>query len=246
MTEPEVVANKQNIDKEKLKKMLPRGTSHKVTNEIIDLINKMGDDTGLLQEYLEESFMSYLPTLKEVKVSIHDYINAIKYCNLKKNMPNEKAWQITFPDKYDKLVQEGRWNSSHVSMYNSSPLVTKLDAQMMLSVEVQYHPHFHRYLHKLMKVADGESANGAPVSANVQYLALAKILDVTMPKESQEINLKIGQSDEAKASQEMMFNEMKTIAEKVFFIVMYFNLPLTKIINTDHKTNQNELNSLFK
>ena len=206
-------AHKQNIDKDKLKKMLPRGTSHKVTDEIIDLINSMEDDTGLIQEYLEESLMSHLPVLKKVKVDLVEYVNAIKFCNLKKAMTNDKAWQIVFPDKYDKLIREDRWNSSHVSMYNSSALVTKLDAQMMLTVEIQYAPLFHSELMRQVRLADGISSNGMPVSANIQQVASAKVLDIVMPKESQEIHLKIGQSDDSKAAQEGMYVEMRRIAQ---------------------------------
>jgi hypothetical protein len=193
--------------------MLPRGTSHKVTDEIIDLINSMEDDTGLIQEYLEESLLSHLPVLKKVKVDLVEYVNAIKFCNLKKAMTNDKAWQIVFPEKYDKLIREDRWNSSHVSMYNGSTLVTKLDAQMMLTVEIQYAPLFHSELMRHVKLADGISSNGMPVSANIQQVASAKILDIVMPKESQEIHLKIGQSDESKAAQEGMYVEMRRIAQ---------------------------------
>ena len=201
------------IDKDKLKKMLPRGTSHKVTDEIIELISSMEEDTGLLQDYLEESLFTYLPVLREVRVGLKEYVNAIKYCNLKRTMTNEKAWQIVFPDRYEKLVQEGRWNTSHVSMYNNSPLVVKIDTQMALAVSIQYAPVFHKQVMKHVQLSDGISSNGMPVSATVQQLASAKLLDILAPPKEQEISLKIGQSDEAKASQEAMFDEMRRIAE---------------------------------
>ncbi len=51
------------------------------------------------------------------------------------------------------------------------------------------------------------------MSANIQQVASAKILDIVMPKESQEIHLKIGQSDESKAAQEGMYVEMRRIAQ---------------------------------
>ncbi len=214
MEDSQMYAHAQNIDKEKLKKMLPRGTSHKVTDEVIHLINMMEKDTGLIQDYMEESLLSYLPVLKEVKVSLSDYVNAIKYCNLKKSMANEKAWQIVFPWRYDKLVLENRWNSSHVSMYNSSPLVVKIDTQMMLTVSVQYAPLFHKELMRQVRLADGVSSNGMPVSANIQQVASAKVLDIVAPPIEQKIDLKIGQSDSAKDAQQQMFNEMKGIAER--------------------------------
>ena len=156
----------QNIDKNKLQRMLPKGTSHKVTDEVINLIGSMEADTGLLQDYLEESLLSYLPVLREVKVELKDYVNAIKYCNLKKNMTNSKAWEIVFPERYKKLVDEGRWNSSHPSMYNSSPTVVKIDTQMMLTTHIQYAPVFHKMIMKELELANGVAADGMPVSAN--------------------------------------------------------------------------------
>ncbi len=214
MTDAEMYANPQNIDKAKLTKMLPRGTNHKVTDEIIALINKMEADTGLIQDYMEESLLSYLPVLKEVKVTLTEYVNAIKYCNLKKSMANEKAWEIVFPERYNKLIRENRWNTSHVSMYNGSPLVVKIDTQMMTAVHIQYAPLFHKELMRQVNLADGVSSNGMPVSANIQQVASAKVLDITMQPIEQKIDLKIGQSDGAKEAQQMMFNEMKSIAER--------------------------------
>ena len=206
-------SNKQNIDKDKLKRLLPKGSHHKVTDEIVALIGRMEDDTGLLQEYMEESLLTYLPVLREVKVDLQEYVNAIKYCNLKKNMENQKAWEITFPEKYAKLVKEGRWNTSHVSMYNSSTLVTKIDAQMMLAVHIQYAPLFHKMLMKQVELAAGWDAHGRECSPTVQHLAASKILDITAAPIVQEVDLKIGQSDEAKDSQAKMFNEMERIAQ---------------------------------
>ena len=206
-------SNSQNIDKEKLSKMLPKGTHHKVTDEVISLIHSMEEDTGLLQDYLEESLLSYLPVLKETKVDLSEYVNAIKFCNLKKNMSNEKAWQIVFPEKYKKLYEEGRWNTSHPSMYNSSTLVVKLDAQMMVAVHIQYAPYFHASVKKQYELMNGVDALGLPVSPTVQHLAAKALGELTAQPIDTKVELKIGQSDEAKDSQAKMFGAMNELAK---------------------------------
>ena len=206
-------SNPHNIDEAKLKKMLPKGTNHKVTEEVIQLIGSMEDDTGLLQDYMEESFLSHLPVLKNVKCDMKEYINAIKYCNLKRNMENSKAWAIVFPDRYDKLVSENRWNNSHVSMYNSSLLVTKLDAQMMVATHIQYAPMFHASIKKQYDLMNGIDANGMPVSPTVQHLAAKTLSELTAQPVEQKVELKIGQSDEAKDSQAKMFGAMNELAK---------------------------------
>ena len=200
------------LDQSKLQRMLPKGSHHRVTEEIVALVHSMEKDTGLLQEYMEESFLSHLPVLRETKVDLKEYVNAIKYCNLKKNMENQKAWEIVFPDKYEKLVREGRWNTSHVSMYNSSTLVVKLDAQMALDIKLQYAPLFHQQLMKQVELANGYDAHGRECSPMVQHLASNKILDLLVPDRDNTLNINIGQTAEAKNSQEKMFDKMTEIA----------------------------------
>jgi hypothetical protein len=148
-----------------------------------------------------------------VKVDLKEYVNAVKFCSLKKHMSNEKAWEICFPAKFKKLHDEGRWNTSHVAMYNSGSLVTKIDAQMAIEISIQYAPHFHRAMMKQVELSNGIAADGMPVSAQVQHLAAKTILEIAAPIVDQNVNLKIGQSDEAKSSQEKMISKMADVAK---------------------------------
>jgi len=205
-------ASKHMLDKEKLQRLLPKGTSHKVTDEITALVQNMENDTGLIQDYLEESLLSNLPVLREIKVDLDDYVNAIKYCNLKRNMTNEKAWEITFPERYRKLHEEGRWNTSHVSMYNSSAIVTKIDAQMMIATHIQYAPMFHAAVMKQYDLMNGKSADGEPVSPHVQHLSAKTLAELTAAPVEQKVDIKIGQSDDVKSQQEKTYKELEKIA----------------------------------
>jgi hypothetical protein len=67
-------------------------------------------------------------------------------------------------------------------------------------------------LMKQVKLAEGWDAHGRECSPTVQHLAASKILDIVQQPIAQEIDLKVGQSDEAKDSQAKMMEEMKTIA----------------------------------
>jgi len=207
--------NKQNIDKEKLQRMLPRGANHKVTDEIIAMISSMEDDTGLFQDYMEESLLSQLPVLSKVKTDLDDYVNAIKYCNLKQNMSNTKAWEIVFPRRVEKLQEKGTLAtlSSHVAMYNKTDIVVKLDAQMMISAHIQYAPMFHAAVKKQFNLMNGNSADGGPVSAHVQHLAAKELREITEMPIDNTIELKIGQTDESKKSQGIMIAKMAEIAK---------------------------------
>ncbi len=200
----------QNIDKDKLQRMLPKGSSHKVTDEIITMISAMEDDTGLFQDYMEESFLSQLPILTTVKVDLDDYINAIKYCNLKQNMSNNKAWEIVFPERVERLREKGTYDSisSHVAMFNKRDVVVKIDAQMMISAHIQYAPMFHASVKKQFQLMNGSSADGTPVSAHVQHLAAKELREITEMPVDNTIELKLGMSDEAKSVQQQLTEQI--------------------------------------
>ena len=93
--------NSQNITREKLKALLPKNSQTSLTDELMHLIHNMGDDVDLPQELLEEDLMSYTFLLGQQKGSprFEDLINAIKFCNLKRNYSTEKAWSIVFPKR---------------------------------------------------------------------------------------------------------------------------------------------------
>ena len=207
MEEAEIYANEHGIDIKKLTRLLPKGTSHKVTDEVILLIKSMENDTDIMQEYMEESVLQHLPVLREVKVSLKQYVNAIKFCTLKKSMTNMQAWEIVFPDKYDKLKEENRKISTHVSMYNQSPLVVKIDTSMALNIQIQYAPLLHKSIMKQAHIMDDPDA-----SFMVQHLASKTLIETLKPIEAQKHEIKIGQSDEAKEATEKTYNEMAKIA----------------------------------
>ena len=135
-------------------------------------------------------------------------MNAIKYCNLKRGMTNEKAWEITFPDKYKRLKDSGKQIDNHVAMYNGLKVVTKIDAEMMVDVRIQYAPVLHQAIRKEVSLM-----HDSDVSFHVQHLAAKTLIEVLIPLEEQKVDIKIGQSDDAKAHNEKMFGEMRKIAE---------------------------------
>lgn len=205
----------QNITVEKLKSFIPKGTSVEVTQALVDKINNVGNETGLIsQEVFEEQILSYTHLLSGKGRSLEKLINALKYCNLKliPDMTNERAWAIVFPDKYDKLIRERRFVGSHVSMYNSSEMVIEIDKLLMIPASVQYAPMFHFSVKKLFDLANGIGAKpDDKVSPTVQLnatVALAEI--VKMPEVAKvEVDVKVNQGsiiDEYQKAIEMMAN----------------------------------------
>lgn len=194
-----VPKDSQNITREKLKKFLPKGSSTQVTDDVLEAISNMERDTGLPQNLLEEDVMSYMHLVGKIGgVGIAELVNAIKYCNLKRNRSNKEAWAIVFPKKYDELTEAGKPVDNFVSMYNGSKLVVAIDKEMIIPVYVQYSAYRHFAIKKQY-----ELASDSDVSAMVQHLAAKELYAMTkMPEDNKTIELKVGMSDAAMAQQQ--------------------------------------------
>ena len=208
----------QNITIDRLKALLPHNTNVAVTQEIIDIVNRMEDDTGLPQELLEEDLMSYTHLIGNMPgVGMKDLVNAIKYCNLKRNYPNKEAWAIVFPDRYNKLASENRQIDSHVSMYNRSKLVFKVDSEMLIPVSFQYAAHFHAATKELFKIGvlgqGGLDAKGAKMTVTpmVRVQALKELTVLTKPLEEQKLAITVNPGEAAVNMQQEMNDQLKAI-----------------------------------
>lgn len=208
---PGMIPNKsQRLTVEKLKKFIPRGCHPTVNEDIVDMLNRMEDDCGLPQEYMEEKVLSSLHMLKgRSGVGIEKLTNALKYCNLKQNMSNEQAWAIVFPEKYERLISEGKQVDNHVSMFNRSDLVLDIDKSMLLAASIQYMPENRMAMERLVGLMNGKGANeGEKAGPMVQYNAAKTIYEMTVMPEDNNINLKIGMDEETKSVQQNLADQL--------------------------------------
>jgi hypothetical protein len=176
------VVESQNLTVDKIKSFLPKGTAIKVSEDLLKMIQNIEKDTDLSQNIMEEKFVSFLHVLDKVRgVSLEEYLNAVKYCSLKKHYSNKKARAIVIPKRYDNLDKEEAFIDSHVSEYNSSDLCVEIQKAMNIPWHIEFDHVRRSMLKKQINLADGISANGAPVSAHVQHLAISKVLDILEP-----------------------------------------------------------------
>lgn len=208
---------RQGITVDRIRELLPHKTNIAVTEEIVRLANSMEDDTGLPQEMLEEDFLSYMHILGGMKgVGLKELINAVKYCNLKRNYDNKEAWSIVFPDKYNALVEGNKQIDNHVSMYNGSKLVTTIDKEMLIPVHIQYAPYFHAAVKKQFEIMNGRSGKDAQgkemtVSPMVQHLAAKELANLTRQPEESKLSININPSEAAISMQQEMNDQLKQI-----------------------------------
>lgn len=202
----------QRITKEKLKSLLPRKTNIAVTEDIMALIHNMENDTGLPQEMMEEDLMSYTHLLGGSTNGMKDLVNAIKFCNLKRNYDNQTSWSIVFPAKYDRLIALGKDPSNHVSMYNGSKLVLAIDKEMLIPVHLQYAGYFHAAVKKQFDLMNGKSSQGAgKVTPMVEHLAAKELALLTAQPTETKIDLRITPSDAALSMQSEMNEQLRDI-----------------------------------
>lgn len=123
------------ITVDEFKKVLPKNAKDSVTQELIDKINLMLNDTELSQNY-RDNLLGFTSVMADGKYKIDDYLNAVKYVSYKLlGDSNVTAYVKTFPDRYNKLVSEGKDSktiSSYVSAYNSNKLVSSIYEQSMI------------------------------------------------------------------------------------------------------------------
>ena len=208
------------ITKEKLKEYLPRGSRHTISEALLEMIGRMEDDTGLPQDLMEEEVLSYMHILKKVpRTTIEELINAVKFCNLKRNYSNEKAWSIVFPDKYDRLKKLGKQIDNHVAMYNKSALVQEIDKEMLIPFYIQYAPYAHAAVKKQFDLMNGRAAPNAKgenmtVSPMVQHLAAKTLFEMTSMPETAKIDLTISKSEEEISLQQEMNQQLAQLVKQ--------------------------------
>ena len=215
------VGNPQNITAEKLQRFLPKGAKKKpITEKVIHMIQHMEDDIGIAQEAMEESVMTNLHHLSEFGISMEQYVSAVKYCNLKLHYPSNKAWALTFPNRYklvcDKAKAEGKDPiiENHAASYDRGKLVTAITADMIIQFSIQYAPARHKAMRKLIDLMDGKAAyEEQTVSPKVQMDSAIAVLDKTELPEDNIVQVKIGMDDEAKGIQNNLAAQMAKNAE---------------------------------
>ena len=207
------------ITKSRLEGLLPKGSKHNISDALLDMVDRMEDDTGLPQEMLEEDVMSYMYILKQApRTSVEELINAVKFCNLKRNHTNEDAWKIVFPDRHEKLTADSKQIANHVSMYNSTKLVQEIDKEMLIPFHIQYMGYANAAIKKQYELMNGRAspnANGEPmtVSPMVQHLASKALLEATKMPETAKIDLTVSKSDEEVSMQQEMNTQLAQLVK---------------------------------
>jgi len=127
------------LTKEQLAGALPDKRFRKhLTDEVVDLIN--AEPESELRRVYRDNALSYASVLSGGRFSLSAYINAVKFVSLK--LLGDKAstaYSKVFPDRYQRLVDEGTSPSQIASFaqnYANSQLITKIFEQTLVPTHI--------------------------------------------------------------------------------------------------------------
>lgn len=185
---------------EELREASPIHIRKMITQNTVDTLNSMNDEDEAIFEIVKENMVSFSSILKTGKYKFSDYLNAVKfvsYCLME--FPDIDAYMLTFPERYQKLLQSGedkglvgeieiraKLISSYVSGYKKTKMVSKISENALIPSHVLNAPLFQEALNIQMLLArDAESEMVRTTAAN-------SVLNILKAPEKTQIEIDIG------------------------------------------------------
>lgn len=190
---------------EAVKKLVPKAQRTMITQDFLDKIVASVTNSEVAEQF-KENFVTYLNVLSKGKYKMDDYISAVKYVSYKLvGYSNIKAYAATFPDRYQRLKDEGQQQiEAFVSMYARGKLVNQIFEQTMVPTYVLNAPLYQEALNELaMMIKDPDVRGMTKVKACEAILQYTKQPDVVKG----ELTIGIEQSD--------TINDLREITENL-------------------------------
>ena len=178
---------------ESVKKLVPKAQRTMITQDFLDRIVASVNDSEVAEQF-KDNFITYLNVLSKGKYKMDDYISAVKYISYKLlGYSNIKAYAATFPDRYQRLKDEGQQQiEAFVSMYARGKLVNQIFEQTLVPTYVLNAPLHQEALNELaMMIKDPDVRGMTKVKACEAILQHTKQPEVVKG----ELTIGIEQSD---------------------------------------------------
>jgi len=212
--------NKQLLTRDRLESFMPKNSGAKLTDEILEKINRVEMDTGMDQGLFEEQICSYAHLIGP-GISVEKLMNAIKYVTLREVMGGSaKAYRVVFPEKTVEIEARGATVDNFASMYSNTKAVIEVQKLVMIGVHISHAPLRNQLLKKMVDLSNGIGAKPDDhVSPTVQLNATIAAYDAVKMPEDNTMELKIGMSD---ASMEMQQTVADQLAENAKLMRLQF------------------------
>lgn len=127
------------LTKDQFLKVLPKDVRSRVSDEVIDGINKLLVEPEL-REMFRDNLLSYAGVMADGRYKLQGYIDACRYVSYKLlGSSTLEAYAKTFPDRYQRLLDENTDNSSiaaYAAGFNKTQLVNKIWEQTLIPTHV--------------------------------------------------------------------------------------------------------------
>ena len=134
---------------DQFKLALPDKVKKSINQELIDQINNTLSDPEMFESY-RDNLISYTKVMADGKFKVTSYVDAVRYVSFKlMGCTNIEAYTKTFPDKYQRFVQQGvsaKDIASYVTAYNKSKLVNLIFEQTLIPSHVLNQDLYQRAL----------------------------------------------------------------------------------------------------
>lgn len=174
---------------EQFKVALPDKVKKSINQELIDKINATLSDPDMYEAY-RDNLLSYTKVMADGRFKVTDYVNAVKYVSHKlMGDSNIAAYTKTFPDKYQRFIQNGvdaKDIASYVTAYNKSKLVNLIFEQTLVPSYVLNQDLYQKALNvqaELMVTAKSEKVRSDAANSLLTHLKVP---------ETQKVELDIG------------------------------------------------------
>ena len=149
------------LELEAVRKLVPKQQRSMITQEFLDKIEG-SVQSSVIAEQFKENFITYLNILTTGRYKMDDYINAVKFVSFKLlNYSNLDAYAATFPERYQRLVDEGQVQiESFASMYAKNKLVMRIYEQTIVPTHVLNAPLHQEALSTLAGMISDPSVRG--------------------------------------------------------------------------------------
>jgi hypothetical protein len=201
----------QPLSYENMLEQLPKRYRKNLTKEVVDEINKLIEDPDYGEEF-KESIVTHTHILggKE-NFSLKSYINAVKFYSLTAaGLSATKAYIKVFPERLQARLDRGQSAydiTGEASRFNHSEVVNKVRAQALVPLHLVNQGTVQKAINTLSDIM----LNGKSEVARVN--AANTIIKELRPPEVQQVELQLGQSEEALKAQERQTEQLAQIAE---------------------------------
>lgn len=171
---------------EQFRMALPDKVKKSVNQELIDQINQTLSDPDMFETY-RDNLLSYTKVMADGRFKITDYVNAVKYVSHKlMGCTNIEAYTKTFPDKYQRWVNQGVSSkdiASYVTAYNKSKLVNLIFEQTLIPSYVLNQDLYQKALNvqaELMVTAKSEKVRCDAANSLLSHLKMPETQKVEL------------------------------------------------------------------